>query len=88
MQKQVNTLLTEVGKLKSWRKTVSATEVSTNSQIPLITQDMTLDQVGEMLGIDPKELNNPIIRPLLEKIFDKFKSGEINPEQQQEQIGY
>jgi len=35
--------------------------------------NLTLEQAVEYLGIDAKQLNNPIIRPLAEKIFNQLK---------------
>jgi len=41
---------------------------------------MTLEEAAESIGIDPESLNNPLIRPMAEKIFqgikDKVKGGE------------
>ena len=46
-------------------------------------QNMTLEQAAEFIGIDPKELNNPLVRPLAEKflsnIKERMKQGN-NPE--------
>lgn len=69
--------LTELGKLKS---------KLSKSMTPPIGQDaspdggfdfnsMTLEQAMEAMGFDAKELENPIVRPIAEKIFDRLKQG-------------
>ena len=36
--------------------------------------DMTLEQAAESIGIDAEQLNNPIIRPIAEKLFAQIKA--------------
>jgi hypothetical protein len=51
--------------------------------------NLTLEGAAEMIGIDPKELNNPIIRPLAEKIFNNLKNRNVNVENPpDENVGY
>lgn len=50
--------------------------------------NMTLEEAAEMLGIEPKQLNNPLIRPLAEKIFANLKAKTQNPEQEDVNTGY
>lgn len=35
--------------------------------------NMTLEDAAESIGIDPTQLNNPLIRPMAEKIFQQIK---------------
>jgi hypothetical protein len=51
-------------------------ELPKTGSIPNLTNidNLTLEQAAEMIGMDPKELNNPLVRPLAEKFFENIKS--------------
>jgi hypothetical protein len=86
--RKVRGLLTEVSKMKGQIKELSNAEVSPETvNIPDLSNITSLDQAAELFGIDPKDLNNPLIRPMLEKVFERFKSGKIN-ESETENEGY
>jgi len=36
--------------------------------------NMTLEQAAESIGIDPEQLNNPLFRPMAEKVFEQIKA--------------
>lgn len=50
-------------------------------------KNMSLDEVVEALGFDKEELNNPLVRPIIEKAFNKLKEGKAS-NVGQEEIGY
>ena len=84
LQHKVNGLLTEVGKIKTSLKRMGNTTAGSTSHptqgtsgtgLPDVA-NMTLEDAAEMIGIDAKDLNNPIIRPIAEKIFAKIKEGQ------------
>lgn len=85
MSKKVNGLCIDVGKIKKQLRDGSMGVVGQVQQTT-ISQDMTLDDVAEQLGFDKKELNNPLIRPLAEKLFQKFKSGQLNQDETEPDI--
>lgn len=64
----------------------SSTIIRPDANIQADVSNMTIEDVAEQLGFDKKELNNPLIRPLAEKLFEKFKSGQLNQDEQQEQL--
>lgn len=77
--------LTELGKMKSkLNKSMSniqnAPNTSGGGEGVLDFSDMTLEQAMETMGFDPKELNNPIVRPIAEKIFNRLKQGNVQNE--------
>ena len=44
-----------------------------------------------MLGLSKKDINNPILKPVLEKIFNQIKSGQLAKEGSENEtadIGY
>ena len=59
---------------------VTETKQQLGDMAGLNLDNMTLEEAAESIGIDPEQLNNPIIRPMAEKIFqgikDKVKGGE------------
>lgn len=80
MSKKVNGLCIDMGKVKKAVREGSMGVVG-QQQSTTIAPNMTLEDVAEQLGFDKKELNNPLIRPLAEKLFEKFKSGQLNQEE-------
>lgn len=59
---------------------VTETKQQLGDMAGLNLDNMTLEEAAESIGIDPEQLNNPIIRPMAEKIFagikDKAKQTE------------
>lgn len=51
-------------------------------------QNMTLEQAGEYIGIDSKDLNNPLVRPLAEKFFESIKQKMKQQNNNEEDVGY
>lgn len=45
-----------------------------NDLSSLDLSNMTLEEAAESIGIDPSMLNNPLVRPLAEKIFEGIKA--------------
>lgn len=76
MSKKVNGLCIDVGKIKKQLRD-SPTGVQTqNTSMAEIAGDaanMDINQFVEMMGFDPKELDNPIVGPLANKIFKQFQ---------------
>lgn len=71
--KKVTGLIIKVSKLEGILKSGGA--ISPPSRTLPSMQDMSLEDVAESLGLDAKELNNPLVRPLAEKIFKKLQDG-------------
>jgi len=76
----------ELGKLKKQVRELTEGETfqelpAESSGIPNLS-NMTIEQAAESLGIPPDQLNNPLIRPLAEKIFNQIKAKQSqNPEE-------
>jgi len=51
----------------------TSNESRPNDILPTDMANMSLDSFVETLGFDAKELNNPIVRPIAEKIFNQIK---------------
>ena len=79
---KVNGLLTEMGKLKSWKRDFMNGEMTmpesqgTQGAMPDLT-NMTMEGAAEMLGLSKKEMSNPILKPIFEKVFNQLKSGQL-----------
>lgn len=72
--------LTELGKARSkLNKSVQAQQGGTAEAAGggMDLTGMTLEQAMATFGFDAKELNNPIVRPIAEKIFDRLKQGNV-----------
>ena len=87
MSKKVNGLSIDMGKLKKALKdgyTGVVTQTQGTVELPSGMENMTLEGFAESLGFDTKELNNPIVRPIAEKIFEqiKAKAGDTNNQEQ------
>ena len=80
LSKKVNGLSIDMGKIKKALKDGLAPVVpqagitQAGTEIANVTQDLTLDQFIETMGFDKDELNNPIVRPIAQKIFDQMKA--------------
>lgn len=80
---KVRGLQTELGKIKTKlrQSQENITQVTESAAITADDlgianiQDMTLEQVAESLGFDATELNNPLVRPMAEKVFARLKAG-------------
>jgi hypothetical protein len=46
-------------------------------------QNMTFDQAAEMFGISKKDRENPIMRPVLEKIYEQLSAGQTGQKEGQ-----
>lgn len=80
ISKKVNGLSIDMGKIKKALKDGLASVVpqagitQAGTEIANVTQDLTLDQFIEAMGFDAAELNNPIVRPIAEKMFNQMKA--------------
>jgi hypothetical protein len=75
--RKVHGLLTEVSKLKGVTKQLSAPQEAPDVPAGVVMPDitnMTLESFIQTMGFDAKELNNPIIKPLAEKMFTQMKT--------------
>jgi len=88
-KKKYRTAITTISNLNRKIKELSQNIAPANPGLPstLDYKDMSLDQVAEALGIEPGDLNNPLIRPFAEKMFNRLKQGNVKNEQQEE-TGY
>lgn len=79
LARQVHGHITEISKLKGQLKQLSNQEVAAPANITADLSNLTIEQVAAEFGFE-KELNNPIFRPIAEKIFaqikDKAAAGE------------
>ena len=50
------------------------TKLQLNDLSSLDLSNMTLEEAAESIGIDAEQLNNPLIRPMAEKIFEQIKA--------------
>ena len=74
---RVNGLSIEMGKVKKALReglTPATTQTQTDLNVPADMLNMTLEDAAEAIGFDKKELNNPIVRPIAQKIFDGIKA--------------
>lgn len=66
------------GKFKEFKEGEYETEEQEQPALDLGSMpdlsSLTLEQAAEFIGIDPKTLKNPIIRPTAEKIFEQLKA--------------
>lgn len=76
LKSKLNGATIQISKLQS-KLNKSNTKADKSNTTNIDVTNMSLDDVAEMLGIDEKELNNPLIRPLIEKMFDRFKQGQL-----------
>lgn len=86
MSKKVNGLSIDMGKIKKLLKdglTPVQTQTQGTIELPSGMENMTLEGFADTLGFDMKELNNPLVRPMAEKIFEhiKSKAGETDEHQ-------
>ena len=49
---------------------------------------MTLEEAAESMGIDPDQLNNPLIRPMAEKVFEQIKAKAKSSGSTDDHVGY
>lgn len=77
---RVNGLSIDMGKIKkALRDGIAPATTQTNitqasTELANTTQDLTLDQFVETMGFDKKELNNPIVRPIAQQMFNAMKA--------------
>jgi len=73
ISRKVNGLSIDMGKVKKALRESLTPAVTQNTSMPDMSS-MTLEDAAESIGIDASELNNPLIRPLAEKIFEGIKN--------------
>lgn len=69
--------LTELGKMKSkLNKSMNTPRGNVEGMENNVSalSSLTLEELMEQFGFDPKELNNPIVRPIAEKIFNSLQA--------------
>ena len=69
--------LTELGKMKSkLNKSMNTPRGNAKGMENNVSalSSLTLEELMEQFGFDPKELNNPIVRPIAEKIFNSLQA--------------
>jgi len=81
-EKKINTALTEIGKIKSNFKKVKQEimeEIPEPNELPyenilegFLSKNATLQDLAKQFGLE-KELNNPIVKPIAEKLFKQVK---------------
>jgi len=84
---RVNGLSIDMGKVKKALKdgyTNVVGQSQENVTMPVGMENMSIEDAAEMLGFDKKELNNPIFRPIAEKIFEAFKAKAAAQQQDEE----
>lgn len=67
--RKVHGLITEVSKLKGAMKHISSSEVLPQLQVPANIAELSFEEAAKQFGLSEKDINNPIMRPLLEKIY-------------------
>jgi len=78
MSKKVNGLSIDMGKVKKALKDGYAGVQGEPLKLADVAKDapnMDVAQFVEMLGFDAKELDNPIVAPLVEKVFKSIQGG-------------
>jgi len=89
MSKKVNGLCIDVGKIKKQLREGSMNVQTQSASMADLAGDaanMDIGQFVEMMGFDPKELDNPIVRPLAEKIFKQFQSKGLGNQETNEPV--
>ena len=77
----------DVKRIKEEGLEAEVVDLNTGNPLNLDFTNLTLEQAAETLGLDQKQLNNPIIRPIAEKIFNQIKNKQQQPEEPQD-TGY
>lgn len=81
---RVNGLSIDVGKIKKQLRDGLQPVVMQNPgnvEMPADVSNMSLEDAVEMFGLDAKDLNNPIVRPIAEKILEKIKAKSSQKDQ-------
>jgi len=93
LSKKVNGLSIDMGKLKKAvreRENTVQSETREVIEMPVDIQNMSLNDVAGYLGIEAEVLNNPIVKPMAEKIFNQLKEKAVKSERVGEEkvMGY
>lgn len=84
---RVNGLSISVGKIQTQLKAGIApavTQTKGSVDVPVDMLNMTLEDAAESIGFSKAELNNPIVRPIAQKIFDGIKAKAAAEQSQDE----
>ena len=87
LHKKVNGLSIDMGMVKkALREGYTAVTQQTKGSIdvPGDVLNMSLEDAAEAIGFDKKDLNNPIVRPIAQKIFDGIKAKAAAQDQGEE----
>jgi len=86
--KRVNGLSIDMGKIKKALRDgyTNVTQQTKNAiDVPADMLNMTLEDAAEAIGFSKAELNNPIVRPIAQKIFDGIKAKAADQSQDEGQ---
>jgi len=75
--RKVNGLSIDMGKVKKALRegyTTAMPQTAGSFEVPGDVLNMSLEDAAEAIGFDKKDLNNPIVRPIAQKIFDGIKA--------------